>query len=126
MKLYKIEITEHPKRTTPYGRADGVVEEYPKGLETAWLDHCHELFGEFRSFFTPSESKLYRSRSSAADKVRIVERWGGKARILVADVGEFVPVAEVAKRRKIAALDQSIAKLIDERMELAGWEVPKR
>jgi hypothetical protein len=115
MRLYKMEITEYPKLTTPASgnvrMPDGYVESYPKGLEDEWVEFCEAEFNGFRSFFLPNENKLYRSRSSARDKVKIVERWGGKARILEAEVSEFIPVEEANLRRKRERDQRRIEKL---------------
>lgn len=104
MRLYKIEVTERPALTTPAGgnkhNPDGYAEQYPKGMEEEWVAHCLETWGSFRSFFLPRESKIYRSRSSARENQQIVEHWGGKARILVAEVGPWEDVKEAAQRRQ--------------------------
>lgn len=52
------------------------------------------------SFFWPSQDKIYRSRTSARDKQLIAQRWGAKAIILEAEVGEFVEVNEARNRRE--------------------------
>lgn len=115
MRLYKMEITEFPKLTAYESgnrfMPEGYVEQYPSGLEDEWIDFCTAEFGGYRSFFLPNETKLYRSRSSARDKVRIVERWGGEAIILEAQVSEFIPIEEANKRRRQARAMVRIEKL---------------
>lgn len=101
MRLYKIEITRRPlvslfERKWPDGTYAGYTRLRDDALHAKWV----EVFGEEESFYNPSETKLYRSRSSAQEKVNIVERWGGSARILEAQVSEFVPVAEANRRRQ--------------------------
>lgn len=116
MRLYKIEITQRPELVTPRNTEDrripeGYVESYPAGLEQEWVEHCEAMWGEFRSFFLPSETKVYRSRSSARDKQKIVERWGGRARILEAEVSEFIPSEDAKRKREIARLEERLEDL---------------
>lgn len=101
MRLYKIEITRRPlvstwERQWPDGTCVGYTRLRDDVLHAKWV----EIFGKEKSFYNPSEMKLYRSRSSAQEKVNIVESWGGSARILEAEVSEFVPVAEANRRRQ--------------------------
>lgn len=123
MNLYKIEITKVPDDSLRYvGRM--IVDEYsgdqpedvydhnpewrPDGWEehvewvaeneaAPWAIRCRE---DGYPFFWPSETKTYKSRSSAREKQQAVERWGGKARILVAEVGPWEYVEDVTQRRR--------------------------
>src|SRR5690625_1057717 len=122
MRLYKIEIlqsavTVHVPVEWEQGVFVGCTRLADDELHAQWVDE----FGADKEYFNPSESKLYRSRSSARDKVRAVERWGGKARILEAEVSEFIPVEEANLRRKrerdqarIEKLRQKIAEIESE------------
>jgi len=127
MRLYKIEILERPetyKVEREDYQGDGYTVEYVTyhladlKLRTEWeLSGIGDERNHF-SFFLPSENKIYRSRSSARDKVKAVERWGGKARILEAKVSEFIPVEKANLRRKrerdqrrIEKLQQKIAEI---------------
>lgn len=112
MRLYKIEITERPlvslyERQWHDGTEIGYIRLSDDEMHAKWV----EAFGDDESFYLPSETKLYRSRSSAQDKVRITERWGGKAVILEAEVSEFIPVAEANARRKIQAMNERANRL---------------
>jgi hypothetical protein len=120
MRLYKIEIIHRPELTRELHEeyeGDGHTTEYvtyhladPK-LRKEWEatgitgpdTHFH--------FFLPSETKLYRSRSSARAKQRIVERWGGMARILEAEVSEFIPSEDAKRKREIARLEERLEEL---------------
>ena len=105
MRLYKMEITSVPAEFDddwwPEGWSEFVAQEIERGRR--WSPDM--------PFFWPSEDKFYRSRSSAADKVAIVRRWGGEARILEAEVGPFIPVVEMNALRKRRRDNVRIAKL---------------
>lgn len=115
MRLYKIEITERPAITW---------EEHGEG--NSYYNTMHLANPELRKkweltgitgeeshfhFFMPSETRLYRSRSSARDKQKIVERWGGRARILEAEVSEFIPTEDAKRKREIERLEERLADL---------------
>jgi|SRR5690625_2796130 len=123
MRLYKIEILERPKTYTVERedyQGDGYTVEYvTHHLVDDRLREKWELSGisderSYFNFFLPSENKIYRSRSSARDKVKAVERWGGQARILEAEVSEFIPVEEANQRRKNERNQARIRKLQDQ------------
>lgn len=106
MRLYKIEITEKPAGSEEYDWKPAGWEEFvAEQIEAGWT------WIPERAFFWPSTEKFYRSRSSAADKVSIVERWGGKAIILEAEVGDFIPVSEANALRKRRRNNVRIEKL---------------
>jgi hypothetical protein len=63
---------------------------------------------------------MYLSRSSAQEKVDIVERWGGKARLLEAELSEFIPVEEANQRRKRARNAKTVERLRARIAELEG------
>src|SRR5690625_1212406 len=115
MRLYKIEILQSPETVrVPVEWEPGVFVGFTRladdELHAQWVDE----FGADKEYFNPSESKLYRSRSSARDKVKAVERWGGRARILEAEVSEFVPIEEANQRRKNERNQARIRKLQDQ------------
>ena len=128
MRLYRIEILQQPETVrVPVEWEPHVLVGFTRladdELHAQWVDE----FGADKEYFNPSENKLYRSRSSARDKVRAVERWGGKARILEAEVSEFIPVEEANLRRKQQRAQQRIDKLraeIDRIRHESGIEVP--
>lgn len=129
MRLYKMEMTALPdaaKMTVAgdwdivesrYGRiweelADGfVVVQDPEWIPEGWGLHVAAMGWEEGDFFWPAEHKHYRSRSSAVEKKSIVERWGGQAVILEAEVSAFVPVEEANMRRKMQRDAQRAEKL---------------
>ena len=115
MRLYKIEILQSPETVrVPVEWEPGVFVGFTRladdELHAQWVDE----FGADKEYFNPSESKLYRSRSSARDKVKAVERWGGQARIMEAEVSEFIPVEEANQRRKNERNQARIRKLQDQ------------
>ena len=112
MRLYRIEILQQPETVrVPVEWEPHVLVGFTRladdELHAQWVDE----FGTDKEYFNPSESKLYRSRSSARDKVKAVERWGGKARILEAEVSEFIPVEEANLRRRKKRDQERIEKL---------------
>jgi hypothetical protein len=74
-----------------------------------WAEYCHQEWGEYREFFWPTDHKIYRSRSAAQSRVDLINRWGGAAVLLEADV-EWIPIEEANRRRERARLAQRIAR----------------
>jgi hypothetical protein len=119
MRLYKIEITSVPKESLifiDHGDGDDSYIADEDWVPEGWPEHTAAMAFEGHAwaqgspaFFWPSEDKHYRSRSAAAGKVTIVERWGGEAILLEAEVSGFVPV-EVANRRRKDARDAKRAE----------------
>lgn len=109
-KLYKILITEIPEACDSLRWVfDDDLQAHVRTRDwkpAGWTEYVYERilggakWDENQHFFWPSEEKTYRSRSAAADKVAIVERWGGKAIILEAEVSSFIPVTEANRRRQ--------------------------
>lgn len=95
MRLYKMEVTKQPGRFVNF---NGVV--LPDQNKDEWIVFCLEKWGKVIDYFNPSEDRLYKSRSSALDKVRIVEFYGGEAQLLEAEVSPFLPVEMMNARRK--------------------------
>ena len=119
MRLYRIEILQQPETVrVPVEWEPHVLVGFTRladdELHAQWVDE----FGADKEYFNPSENKLYRSRSSARDKVRAVERWGGKARILEAEVSEFIPVEEANLRRRKKRDDERVRKLEEQIHEI--------
>ncbi|RII40936.1 hypothetical protein DWB68_15330 [Galactobacter valiniphilus] len=124
MKLYKFEITAYPHDAIDRVETneDGSTTAYLKSgwKPEGWDEYLTQCVGygdrwainntEGR-FFWPSQKNVYRSRSAAQEKQAIVRRWGGDARILVAEVGEFRDVNEVAAERVRARRQAKIDKL---------------
>lgn len=85
--LYMVEQTHYPaaSMTLTYDDDSGesVYVMNPDWKPAGWDEHCIATWGELRSFFWPSVSKVYRSRSSARAKLDIIECWGGAGRIII-------------------------------------------
>ena len=89
------------------------------GAPEGWDAYCQEKWGEEREFFIPSDRPIYRSRSSAQARVNLINRWGGSAVLVEADV-DWVPVEVAnARRRNKRRLDRA-AKLQREALKLIG------
>lgn len=97
MKLYMAQ--DNGREFDEYGDPIMHIDTPPDG----WDEYCLEKWGEPREFFMPSTDRIYRSRSSAQDRVDLVNRWGGNAVLVEADV-EWIPVDEANRRRRIAKL----------------------
>lgn len=69
----------------------------------AWRDYCLEVWGEEKPFFLPSERKVWRSKSSAMERVNTVRHWGGDAEVLECDPDWQVSAEAVAERRRTRA-----------------------
>lgn len=120
-KLYKILITEVPEDCDSLRWVwDDKFQAHVRSRDwkpAGWTEYVRERildgakWSEDQHFFWPSQDKTYRSRSTAAEKAAIVERWGGKAIILEADVSAFVPVkqakAQRAYQRKLAQVEKA-------------------
>lgn len=115
MRLYKIQITHYPPMVAEEHYEDDVhYSTYHlanPSLRDAWEASGITGKDSHYHFFMPSETKLYRSRSSARDKQRIVERWGGKAIILEAEVSDFIPTQDAKRKREITRLEERLADL---------------
>jgi len=105
MKLYMVQTNDNDDYNE-YGDPMPQIRDTPEG----WDEYCLEKWGEPREFFMPSTSRVYRSRSSAQDRVDLVNRWGGNATLVEADV-EWVPSDEARRRRRLAALDRKRAEM---------------
>lgn len=95
MKLYAINLIDYPRTATD--QFTGV--ETPVADPQGWHEFCEGQYGRPRDFFLPNTRRVYRSRSSAVERVRMVQRWGGEAELLLSDA-EFLPESEVKKARE--------------------------
>lgn len=96
------------------------VTRYPANADidwARWREFCMDVYGEEREFFLPSQRKVWRSRTSASDRVKAVRSWGGDAEVLVCHPG-WETVAAYNKRKgrakkldKIATLQFQLDKL---------------
>jgi hypothetical protein len=83
-----------------------------EGAPAGWDQHCLDVWGEPHEFFIPSDRTIYRSRSSAQERVDLINRWGGKAVLVEADVN-WVPVELANRRRKAAKIRAKRDRLED-------------
>ena len=67
------------------------------------------------AFFWPDTTRIYKSRSSATRRKRLIEQWGATAEIYEADLA-WQPVAAANARRKLARVQERIAAA-EERVE---------
>jgi hypothetical protein len=127
--MYKIEITEIPAECDELRIVmcdDGFLRMTRDWKPEGWEEYVAERIADGANwepdqhFFWPSENKMYLSRSSAQEKVDIVERWGGKARLLEAELSEFIPVEEANQRRKRARNAKTVERLRARIAELEG------
>lgn len=113
MKLYKAQDTA-PDAADDYEDEDGFFDAVAwderkspvteaDGAPEGWDQHCLDVWGGPHEFFIPSDRKIYRSRSSAHERVDLINRWGGHAVLVEADV-DWVPVELANRRRKAARL----------------------
>lgn len=128
-KMYKIEITHIPAECDPlryYLVNENYAELRRNWKPEGWEEYVAERIAEGANwkpdqhFFWPSESKMYQSRSSAQEKVNIVRHWGGDARILEAELSEFIPIEEANRRRKQKRTQAQINRLLAKIAELEG------
>jgi hypothetical protein len=106
--LYAYRVTRYP---------DPAVIDWDR-----WKEFCMEVYGEEREFFLPSQRKVWRSRTSASDRVKAVRSWGGDAE-LVECTPTWETVADANLRRRIERDRKRIDKLqakIDEIQERAS------
>lgn len=114
MKLYKAQnvVTDDDAEEYEGGYVEQ-VERAPwtevQGAPAGWDAYCDEKWGEPHQFFIPSDRPIYRSRSSAQARVNLINRWGGNAVLVEADV-DWVPVkvanAERRNRRRMDRVKQ--------------------
>lgn len=103
-RLYKYRITELPRYVD---------------ME-AWRAHAEEAWGDpGKEFFLPDEGKVFRSRSSARERVEIVRRWGGDAEVLECEP-QWIEVGEAARRRK-ASRDKQRADALRRKADLIQY-----
>lgn len=136
MRLYKIEITSVPEDSlgAPHTDEDGETYRAPKpGWKPAgWKEYIDEMADnwgqmwakrardEGYTFFWPSEKRTYKTKESAESKAWAVRKRGGTAVVLVAEVGEFVDVEEVKRRRQEAKDLDRAEKLAEKALQLTA------
>lgn len=124
MKLYKAQNVVTDDAVEEY--EDGYVEQVERapwtevqGAPAGWDAYCDEKWGEPHQFFIPSDRPIYRSRSSAQARVNLINRWGGAAVLVEADV-DWVPVEVANARRRNRRRRDRAAKLQREALKLLG------
>lgn len=140
MRLYKMEITSVPEESlgAPYTDEDGMQTRdwdpnwKPEGWKEYIDAHADEGFqwardakAESYRFFWPSEKRTYLTKQAAESKAWAVRKWGGKAIVLEAEVGEFIEVGTAARNRqeikdleKARKLREKAEKLVKDAKEL--------
>lgn len=73
----------------------------------------------YMTFRWPSTERNYKSRSSAQDRVNLIEMWGGKAELLETTT-DWIPVSEANKRRRDKARCERIEKLAKKAAQIAN------
>lgn len=125
MRLYKFEITHVPAESQKYVTwANGVQEKVQDSTwkPEGWVEYLDLMasqgdqwainaVNEGHRFFWPSTNEYYRTLETVRRKVKIVERWGGHARIFVADVGAFMPLEDAQRNDKIVKLETELREL---------------
>ena len=88
----------------------------PEGwTEYAEVNDIRTRAGNIPRFFWPDTTRIYKSRSSAARRKRLIEQWGATAEIYEADLA-WQPIAGADARRQLARIQQRI-KAAEERVE---------
>lgn len=131
-RLYKAQHIVHDEDLDEYGfeawdsRSDLDFPE-PAG----WRDYAIEKWGRgegdesgawpngYKPFFFPTDRTIYRSRSSAQARVDLINRWGGDAVLVEAEV-EWLPVTVANERRAQSRKQARIARLEAEIAALRG------
>lgn len=118
MKLYKVEITNYPAEALIQTEDGPIVDEAwapanwlaDDDERAAWV----ERHGDTR-FFWPATWRLYRSRSGAKDRARLIESYGATV-----DVVESEPIVwltpEIRRARRIEALEAELMALRTEQV----------
>lgn len=94
------------------------VDEAADDWGREWAKRCRD---EGYPFFWPSEKRTYQTKETAESKAWAVRRWGGKAIVLEAEVGEFIEV-EAAKRNRQQAKDMAKAEKLRAKAEMLRRE----
>lgn len=90
-----------------------------EGAPEGWDEHCRQTWGEPHPFFIPSDRPIYRSRSSAQHRVDLINRWGGAAILVEADV-DWQPVTVANARRRNARKRAQINRLRERANRIAA------
>lgn len=88
-------------------------EGWPEYAEDNDIRNRHN--GAPSAFFWPDTTRIYKSRSSATRRKRLIEQWGATAEIYEADLA-WQPIAGANARRQLARVQQRI-KAAEERVE---------
>ena len=89
-----------------------------EGAPEGWDAHCLEVWGKPHMFSIPSDRPIYRSRSSAQNRVDLINRWGGNA-VLVETETDWIPVSKANARRRNKARRARINKLANKAAQIA-------
>ena len=140
-RVYTVEIVQYPEESLVWKTADEVsgwerdcylvelhrvdghvLYGYPNSAwqPEGWTEYAEDndirtRAGNIPRFFWPDTTRIYKSRSSAARRKRLIEQWGATAEIYEADLA-WQPVAAANARRKLARVQERIAAA-EERVE---------
>lgn len=118
MKLYKVEITDYPAEALIQTEDGPIVDEAwapanwlaDDDERAAWVDR----HGSTR-FFWPATGRLYRSRSGAKDRARLIESYGATVEVIESEPIVWL-TPEVRRARRIHALETELLDLHAQRI----------
>lgn len=111
MKLYRVEITSYPDGALsedPHDDGYSIID--PEWQPEGWAAYSEEQWGKVRDFWWPPTKTLYRSRSGATDRARLIESFGATAVVIESEPIVWL-TPEVKRARTIAKLRAQIAEL---------------
>ena len=141
-RVYTVEIIDYPEASLIWKTEDEVagwerdcylvelprvggraLYGYPNSAwqPEGWIEYAEDNDirnrhnGAPSAFFWPDTTRIYKSRSSAARRKRLIEQWGATAEIYESDLA-WQPVAAANARRKLARVQERIAAA-EERVE---------
>ncbi len=140
-RVYTVEIIDYPEASLVWKTDDEIAkweqDSYlgemhrdtgdvlygypnPAWQPEGWTEYAEDndiitRAGNIPRFFWPDTTRIYKSRSSAARRKRLIEQWGAVAEIYEADLA-WQPVAAANARRKLARVEQRI-QAVEERVE---------
>lgn len=88
-------IEDEPVHDDDYVRFDEPGEKL--GDPAGWAAHCEELWGEYKPFFWPSDKRLYRTLDAAQGRSNLINHWGGRTVVVVAEVN-WVPLDRMQEK----------------------------
>jgi len=118
-RLYTVRLLAYPKdgEGGKYVPTEHSWED-PKWVPDGWDQNPYsvDLDGNPREFFWPTDGKVYKSRSSAQERVDLIQSYGATAVVLETETA-WMPVAEanaLRKRRRDSARVEKLRQRIRE------------